>query len=181
MRGSKLIGKVTIQREKHQKLLDLVPKHAPRIVCGFLVGDKNDKSILITDVREIRTRCNKRIHFQPVFADFRRVANEIHKEGKTIVGEFHTHPEGSTEPTGRDMKIMRWMKTGFWIICSRNTVSAMLFDAEEFKTNITKIPVEVGNNETEEETEEDLDEDETGVTFEDEDLIDEDLFDENEL
>jgi proteasome lid subunit RPN8/RPN11 len=101
------------------------------------------KIICMTDAREIKTRCNPRIHFQPVSTDFRQVVEEIHKEGKKIVGEFHTHPEGSTEPTGRDMKIMRWMKTGFWTISSNDKISAMLFDVDYFKINITKIPVEV--------------------------------------
>jgi len=138
-----LVEKVKIKREAYRKLLDLVQNHAPKIVCGFLVGEKSDENIYVTDVREIRTRYNPKIHFQPVFTDFRQVAEQIHKEGKTIVGEFHTHPEGSTEPTGRDIKIMRWMKTGFWIITSKDEISAMLFDVEEFKTNITKIPIEV--------------------------------------
>jgi proteasome lid subunit RPN8/RPN11 len=138
-----LVKKVKIEREAYQKLLDLVQNHAPKIVCGFLVGEKSDENIYVIDVRAIRTRCNPKIHFQPVFTDFRQTAEQIHKDGKTIVGEFHTHPEGSTEPTGRDIKIMRWMKTGFWIITSKNEISAMLFDVEEFKTNITKIPIEV--------------------------------------
>ena len=138
-----MVEKVKIKREAYRKLLDLVQNHAPKIVCGFLVGEKSDENIYVTDVREIRTRYNPKIHFQPVFTDFRQVAEQIHKEGKTIVGEFHTHPEGSTEPTGRDIKIMRWMKTGFWIITSKDEISAMLFDVEEFKTNITKIPIEV--------------------------------------
>jgi len=138
-----LVKKVKIKREAYRKLLDLVQKHTPKIVCGFLVGEKSDENIYVTDVREIRTRCNPKIHFQPVFTNFRQVAEQIHKEGKTIVGEFHTHPEGSTEPTGRDIKIMRWMKTGFWIIASKGNISAMLFDVEEFKANITKIPIEV--------------------------------------
>lgn len=107
------------------------------------MGEKNDESIRITDVKEIQTRCNKRIHFKPDFADFRRVADDIHKERKTIVGEFHTHPRGSTKLTGRDMIIMRRMKTGFWIISSKDTISAMLFDMEEFKTNIIRIPIEI--------------------------------------
>jgi len=138
-----LVKKVKIEREAYQKLLDLVQTHAPKIVCGFLVGEKSDKNIYVIDVREIRTRCNPKIHFQPVFTDFRQVAEQIHKDGKTIIGEFHTHPEGSTELTGRDIKIMRWMKTGFWIIVSKGEISAMLFDAEEFKTHVTKIPIEV--------------------------------------
>jgi len=140
-----LIGKVQIKKEIYEKLLNLLTIHAPNNVCGFLVGEKDDKNkiIRVTDVREIKTRCNTRIHFQPVFSDFRRVAEEIHREGKSIVGEFHTHPEGNSNPTGRDMKIMRWLKTGFWIIVSKNSISAMLFDAEELKINITKIPIEI--------------------------------------
>jgi proteasome lid subunit RPN8/RPN11 len=59
------------------------------------------------------------------------------------VGEFHTHPEGNSNPTERDMKIMRLIKTGFWIIISKNSIFAMLFDAEELKINITKIPIEI--------------------------------------
>ena len=140
-----MIGKVQIKKEIYEKLLNLLTIHAPNNVCGFLVGEKDDKNkiIRVTDVREIKTRCNTRIHFQPVFSDFRRVAEEIHREGKSIVGEFHTHPEGNSNPTGRDMKIMRWLKTGFWIIVSKNSISAMLFDAEELKINITKIPIEI--------------------------------------
>lgn len=134
-----------IKTEIYDKLLDFAKKYSPRIVSGFLVGERDDKNeiIQVIDVREVKTRCNPRIHFQPVFSDFRRVADEIHKEGKSIVGEFHTHPDGNVEPTGRDMKIMRWLKNGFWIIASKDRISAMIFDVEEFKTNITKIPVEV--------------------------------------
>jgi proteasome lid subunit RPN8/RPN11 len=140
-----LVEKIIIKNEVYQKLLDLLEKHNPNIVCGFLVGERDDKNkiIRVNDVREIKTRCNPKIHFQPVFSDFRRVADEIHKEGKSIVGEFHTHPEGNSNPTGRDMKIMRWMKTGFWIIVSENSISAMIFDVEELKINITKIPIEI--------------------------------------
>jgi proteasome lid subunit RPN8/RPN11 len=140
-----LIEKVQIKTETYEKLLNLLQKHTPNIICGFLVGERDDKNkiLRVTDVREIKTRCNPRIHFQPLFSDFRRVADEIHKEGKSIVGEFHTHPEGNSNPTGRDMKIMRWMKTGFWIIVSKNSITAMLFDAEELKINITKIPIEI--------------------------------------
>jgi proteasome lid subunit RPN8/RPN11 len=140
-----LIEKVQIKKSAYEKLLNLLQKHTPNIICGFLVGDRDDKNkiILVTDAREIKTRCDTRIHFQPVFSDFRRVADEIHKEGKSIVGEFHTHPQGNSNPTGRDMKIMRWMKTGFWIIVSKNSITAMLFDAEELKINIRKIPIEI--------------------------------------
>ncbi|MEM5853699.1 MAG: Mov34/MPN/PAD-1 family protein [Candidatus Aenigmatarchaeota archaeon] len=140
-----MVQKVKIKGIAYQKLLDLTQKYTPSIVCGFLVGKRSDDNtyIEITDVKEVKTRCNPRIHFQPVFSDFRRVADEIHKEGKSIVGEFHTHPDGNVEPTGRDIKIMRWLKNGFWIIASKDRISAMIFDVEEFKTNITKIPVEV--------------------------------------
>lgn len=141
----KLVKKVLIKKKAYEKLLEAAKTHYPNIICGFLVGERDDKSevLHIIDVREVKTRCNSRIHFQPVFSDFRRVADEIHKEGKSIVGEFHTHPDGNVEPTGRDMKIMRWLKNGFWIIASKDRISAMIFDVEEFKTNITKIPVEV--------------------------------------
>jgi proteasome lid subunit RPN8/RPN11 len=140
-----LVEKVIMKKETYKKLMNLLQDHAPNIICGFLVGERDDKNkvIQVTDVREVKTRCNPRIHFQPVFSDFRRVADDIHKEGKSIVGEFHTHPEGNSNPTGRDMKIMRWLKTGFWIIVSKNSISAMLFDVEELKINITKIPIEI--------------------------------------
>jgi proteasome lid subunit RPN8/RPN11 len=140
-----LIEKVVIKDEVYQKLLSSLQKHTPNIVCGFLVGeiDNKNKIIHVADAKEIKTRCNPKIHFKPIFSDFYRVADEIHKEGKSIVGEFHTHPEANSNPTGRDMRIMGWMKTGFWMIVSRNSISAMLFDAEELKINITEIPIEI--------------------------------------
>jgi len=56
-----LVEKIIIKNEVYQKLLDLLEKHNPNIVCGFLVGERD---------------------FQPVFSDFRRVADEIHKENQ---------------------------------------------------------------------------------------------------
>ena len=135
--------KVIFKKEAFQKLLKLCKDYSPRIVCGFLVGKSTDDKYFIEEVREVKTKTGKRIHFQPVFTDFRRVSKEIHKDGKEIVGEFHTHPDGNPEPTFRDRTIMKWLKFGFWIIATEKEINPFTFEAEEFKTNIQKLPYEI--------------------------------------
>jgi len=139
------ITKVTISINAYSKLLSLSKQHAPRIVCGFLVGKKDHDTISVEEIHELRTKSGFMIHFQPVFTEFRRVSGELEKQGRKIVGEFHTHPTGGSEPTKRDRTIMSRVKFGFWIIATQNSVQAMEFEQSEMwgSANVKNIPVEV--------------------------------------
>ena len=137
------MSEVIIKQDAYEKLLKLAKEYAPRIVCGFLVGKIEGDMIYVNEVREVKTRCGPRIHFQPVFKYFRQVSEEIDREGKKIVGEFHTHPSGKTEPTRRDRVIMKWLKNGFWIIATENEILPITFKFEEFRKRINRIPYKI--------------------------------------
>ena len=139
------IAKATISKDAYGKLLRLTKEHAPRIVCGFLVGKKDEEAVSVEEVYDLRTKSDFMIHFQPVFSEFRRVSGELEKRGRKIVGEFHTHPTGGPEPTKRDRTIMSRVKFGFWIIATENSVQAMEFEASEMwgSVNIKKVTIEV--------------------------------------
>ena len=137
------MSQVVIRKDAYEKLLKLAREYAPRIVCGFIVGRREGDTIYVDEVREARTKCGPRIHFQPVFKHFRQVSEEIGKEGKKIVGEFHTHPSGKTELTRRDRVIMGWLKSGFWIIATENEILPITFRFEEFRRRINRLPYKV--------------------------------------
>jgi len=139
------ITKATISKDAYDKLLRLAKEYAPRIVCGFLVGKKEKETVSVEEVYDLRTKSGFMIHFQPVFSEFRRVSGELEKQGRKIVGEFHTHPTGGPEPTKRDRTIMTRVKFGLWIIATENSVQAMEFEASEMwgTVNVKTIPIEV--------------------------------------
>jgi len=134
-----------VSRDAYGKLLKIAKEHAPRIVCGFLVGKKDRGTVSVEEVYDLRTKSGFMIHFQPVFTEFRRVSSGLEKQGRKIVGEFHTHPTGSPEPTKRDRTIMSRVKFGFWIIATENSVQAMEFEASEMwgTANVKKISIEI--------------------------------------
>jgi len=139
------ITKATISKGAYDKLLRLAKEYAPRIVCGFLVGKKEKETVSVEEVCDLRTKSGFMIHFQPVFTEFRRVSTELEKQGRKIVGEFHTHPTGGPEPTKRDRTIMGRVKFGFWIIATENAVRAMEFEESEMwgTVNVKTVPIEV--------------------------------------
>ena len=140
-----VISKLLIRKSAYQELLKLAEK--TEIVCGFLVGRKENNFVYVNEVRSVKTKSNWVIHFKPVFKHFRQIADQIHGEGKEIIGEFHTHPKGTSWPTRRDKKIMKQLSIGLWIISTPKEASAWLFDiwkmGDWVKENIKKIGIEV--------------------------------------
>jgi len=72
---------------------------------------------------------------------------QIHKEGKEIVGEFPTHPKGTSWPTRRDKQIMKELSIGLWIIATPKETSAWSFDIwkmnDWIKEDIKRIHIEI--------------------------------------
>lgn len=100
----------------YKDLIRLGEKYTPKIICGFLVGRREGKEVYVEEVREVITRTSRRWHFKPNWWNYHSVQRKIKKEGKQIVGEFHTHPNGVEELNYNDRKILR--RLGFYYVDS---------------------------------------------------------------
>ena len=138
-----MVEKVVIKKEAYDDLIRLANKYAPKIICGFLVGRKDGETIHIDEVREAITRTSRRFHFKPNWHNYSYVNSKIEEEGKDVVGEFHSHPNGSEQLNLNDKKILRTLGGGFWIIVTLEKVIPWFFrPIDEFKDDQRIVPFE---------------------------------------
>jgi proteasome lid subunit RPN8/RPN11 len=78
--------------------------------------------VIIEEVYPIPTQSGPRIHFKPVWPAYREVKKFIYDSKKNVVGEFHTHPDGSEELNINDRKILKKLGGGLWIIVTPKKV-----------------------------------------------------------
>lgn len=139
-----LVKNVIMSSETQSHLIELAKENSPKIICGFVIGEKEGDTIRVDEVRKVITRTSRRFHFKPNWYNYHKVMSEIEKEGKKVVGEFHSHPHGNEDLTLNDKKILRSLGGGVWIIVTPVTVIPWSFKAiDEFKNECKRIPLEI--------------------------------------
>ena len=83
---------------------------------------EKENRIIVKERYVLPTASGPKIHFKPNWSAYRGTANIIHEQKKTIVGEFHTHPDGSEELNINDKRILRKLGGGFWIIATPDKI-----------------------------------------------------------
>ena len=139
-----MVKKVVMSSESQSRLVELAKENSPKIICGFLVGQKEGGTIRIDEIRKVLTRTSRRFHFKPNWHNYSKVMSEIKEEGKKIVGEFHSHPYGNEDLNVNDKKILRSLGGGFWIIVT--LTSAVPWDfkpIDEFKDECKRVSLEI--------------------------------------
>jgi len=122
-----------MSRKVHYELIKLANKYSPKIVCGFLVGKREENKIIVEEHYVLPTLSGPKIHFKPNWSAYQSTANIIHEQRKTIVGEFHTHPDGNENLNINDRKILRKLGGGFWIIATPKKVIPWYFSVTREK------------------------------------------------
>ena len=121
---------VVMRKDTYEELIELAKLYAPKIICGFVSGRKEGKTIIVDDIYPIPTRSGPMIHFKPkswkVWGSVKGYIKEV--LGKEVIAEFHTHPYNIIEPNTNDKKIMRTLGRALWIIATPNEVAAWLYD-----------------------------------------------------
>ncbi|MEJ5102385.1 Mov34/MPN/PAD-1 family protein [Chryseobacterium sp. MYb328] len=102
---------IQIQDNIIEEMLLSARKYYPNEFGGLLIGFYNNENrdLVITDIL-----APKSFKVSPVF--FERETKDLHKElklfydsnpSKYYVGEWHSHPNGGTNPSGTDIKAMK--------------------------------------------------------------------------
>jgi proteasome lid subunit RPN8/RPN11 len=110
----------------------------PYEACGILVGRVQgntavvEKTIPAYNIKKSRTR------FEIDPAQLYEVWDASEREGKEIVGIYHTHPFSQATPSNWDREYME-ANPVVWIICGVDGVKGYIWD--EGKNNIRKIHI----------------------------------------
>jgi proteasome lid subunit RPN8/RPN11 len=101
---------VYIKSNVYEDLLELAKKYPSRIICGFILGYKDNDCFFIDGFHLFPAYVGPKIHFKPIWKGYydakEYITKFMHKE---IIGEFHTHPDGNKELTDKDKQILKWL------------------------------------------------------------------------
>ena len=120
-----------MSKKIHDDLINLARKHSPKIISGFLTGEKEGQGIHIHEIHSVPTRTVPRFHFKPVWQEYKKIADQIHEQKKRIIGEFHSHPSGREFLRVNDKKILRKLSGGFWIVVTSNKVVPWYYELRD--------------------------------------------------
>lgn len=116
---------VTIKSKVHKTLLDLAKKYPTRIICGFILGHKENNQNFIENFYLFPAYSGPKIHFKPHWRGYFNAKEHISKfMHANVIGEFHTHPDGNEELTDRDKQILKWLGTKLMVIVTPTKVIA---------------------------------------------------------
>ena len=111
---------LSISRQHITQLIDFAQKSLPEECCGLLFGVNG----AIHDVqlsRNMAAQADKHFEIDP--ADLLRAQRAERTNGPIVIGYFHSHPNGRTEPSIEDAH-MAIPDGRYWLIIAHNNVSA---------------------------------------------------------
>ena len=88
----------------------------PEETCGLLVGHRADNVIKVLEARESQNiAANPRSHFEVDPGLRLRLQRELRNQCSEVVGVFHSHPSGDSEPSKADNAAI-WEPDLLWLI-----------------------------------------------------------------
>ncbi len=100
-------------------------------VCGVLIGEVKENEIVVEEVRKAENIAKSPFLFEISPYDLYNAYVDAQKEGKEVVGVFHSHPHGSSNPSPLDIKGIK--ETGLlWLIVGKDS-KAFCYDNKSNK------------------------------------------------
>jgi proteasome lid subunit RPN8/RPN11 len=122
---------VVINKIAYRNISDLLLEESEiELVClGF--GFSNELKILITNFVCMRNLDESPISFSLDYEEMYKEIQNHEKEGKSLIGFFHSHPhESRLYPSQKDLHFMRnWPFPYLWLIGSNNSKPNLLIFA----------------------------------------------------
>ncbi len=132
-----MINEIKISRRDIELIQAELEANKPYEACGVLVGTINgstahvEKAVPITNVK--RTRMSFELDPKEHYDAW----NEAEKNGKEIVGVYHTHPVSSAVPSLWDRETMQ-NDTSVWLIAGADGMRAYVGEDGAKAVKITK-------------------------------------------
>ena len=123
-----MINEIKISRRDIELIQAELESNKPYEACGVLIGTTHggstalvEKALPITNTKRTRTS------FELDPKEQYNAWNEAEKNGKEIVGVYHTHPVSSAMPSLWDRKTMQ-NDTSVWLIAGADGMRAYVWD-----------------------------------------------------
>ncbi len=102
--------------EDFKKILEHAKKGLPYEACGLLGGEIDGEIVTITDVYLLSNVDQSREHFSMDPMEQLKAVKDIRAKGKTLLGNFHSHPESPSRPSKEDIRLAYDSKMHYLIL-----------------------------------------------------------------
>ncbi|MCK4442967.1 MAG: hypothetical protein KAW09_00375, partial [Thermoplasmata archaeon] len=111
-----------------------------KTVCGFVTGESTSRNrVKVRDFVGVGTKSGPKVHFIPIWKDFHAVKKRLISEGRLILGEFHTHPDGNPRLHEEDLRKIGHLQWGMWFIITAKHVKCYRFYTKEGELRIDNL------------------------------------------
>ncbi|MBS0276467.1 MAG: M67 family metallopeptidase [Proteobacteria bacterium] len=98
---------------------------SPRECCGLLEGVREGDAIRIAALHPARNLSSDKDRFEIAPADHFAALRAARANGRAIVGCYHSHPNGKSEPSARDAE-GAWDEGFVWLIAATHDSAVSL-------------------------------------------------------
>ncbi len=99
-----------------KRVVDLAEAAYPSEACGLIVGRRADGGVRVTRIEPSPNLARAPDHRFEIDTALRlRLQRELREGGNEIIGLYHSHPDGATEPSATDLA-QAWEPALVWLI-----------------------------------------------------------------
>ncbi len=132
-----MITELKISRRDRELIQAELESNKPYEACGVLVGTISGSTALVEKALPVTNVKRTRRSFELDPKEHYNAWNEAEKNGKEIVGVYHTHPVSSAVPSLWDRETMQNVP-GVWLIAGADGMRAYVWDDGVKPVKITK-------------------------------------------
>ena len=122
-----MINEIQISRRDVELIQAELEANKPYEACGVLIGTINGSSVHVEKARPVVNVRRTRTSFELDPKQFYNAWDSAEKNGKEIVGVYHTHPASSAVPSLWDRETME-NYTSVWVIAGADGMRAYVWD-----------------------------------------------------
>ena len=132
-----MIHELKISRKDIELIHSELEANKPYEACGVLIGTIDGSTALVEKALPVTNVKRTRTSFELDPQQFYDAWNDSEKNGKEIVGVFHTHPVSSAVPSLWDRETMQNVP-GVWVIAGADGMRAYVWENGVKPVKITK-------------------------------------------
>lgn len=134
-----MIHELRIKHKDIQLIQQELENNKPYEACGVLIGSINANTASVEKARPITNAKRTRTSFELDPEEFYNVWNDAERDGKEIIGIYHTHPVSSAIPSLWDKETMQNVMY-VWLIAGSDGMKAYVWDDGIKSVKLKQIP-----------------------------------------
>ena len=134
-----MISKIKIFQQHIDLIQAELEANSPYEACGVLVGTIEGDTAVVEKAAPITNSNRTTQSFELEPKEFYNAWNNAEKNGKEIIGVYHTHPSSSAVPSNWDRETME-NDPSVWLIAGADGMKAYLWDEKIINVELLEIP-----------------------------------------